>query len=266
MPKKNLLTVALLVSLLTLLTFNAVIAAGPEDPDNIADETFIATQNETNTTAAVGDPFSAALSAPEKIYVRETNKLDYVVSVNNIDGDGADVFMIEAAFDIQYLNYQGYTFNISSDLNPIQTSITYDGITGKLALGIILGTPGALLKAPTETPLVTFHFTLKETVVPTVTVIESFLTKVSAAIFHDSIPTSLNAVLTKPGAPVSVLLHPLGYEGGELDEATISWLVYHHLYKTSAATDWDDIKKYDLNGNSQIDLADIVALWSLIGK
>lgn len=266
MSKKNILLVALLGALLTLLTFGTVNAVEPIDPGNIEDQSLFPIQNETTTVLSDSDDFCATLSAPEKIYIRETNKLDYVVSVNNIDGEGANVFMIEAAFDIKYLNYQGYTFNINPDLDPIQTSITYDGIKGNLALGIILLKPGAFLTAATDTPVVTFHFTLKETVVPMVTVIDSFLTNVSAAISHDFIPTSLDAVLTKPGAPVAVLLHPLGYEGGELDEATISWLIYHHLYKTSGADDWDDIKKYDLDGNGQIDLADIVALWSLIGK
>ncbi|MDR2711491.1 MAG: InlB B-repeat-containing protein [Clostridiales bacterium] len=211
-------------------------------------------------------PFSAYFNAPAKIYVREGKKVDYVVSVSNIGGDGSNLFMIEADFDTKYLNYEGYTFALDAMVySPVQTDFTYD-VGGKLSFSMVLGRPGVLLKPAAEASLLTFHFSLKDSVVPMKTIIESFLSKVTAAVFDDGKPTLIDAVVVKPGAPVAVLIDPLGFEGGELDEATISWLIYHHLYKTDAADDWDDIKKYDLNGNNMIDLADIVALWSLIGK
>ena len=213
--------------------------------------------------------FSAAICAPAQIFIKEGNRIDYVVSIANVADEGANLFTIEAAFDAKNLNYTGYSFGPSLiAYSPSQGDFSYDLENGKLILGMYLARPGLLLKAETETPLVTFHFTLKDGVPagPGTTVIESFLSKVTGYCFIDGRSSPIDAIVVKPGAPVKVLIHPLGYEGGDLDEATISWLIYHHLYKTSAAGDWDEIKKYDLNGNGMIDLADIVALWSLIGK
>ncbi|MCL1873259.1 MAG: hypothetical protein FWF85_03990 [Clostridiales bacterium] len=218
--------------------------------------------------ASVTD-FSANINAPVQIYVKEGNKVDYVVSVVNVANEGANLFTIEAAFDAKNLNYAGYTFGPSLlTHSPAQGSFSYDVVNGKLTLDMHLGRPGVLIKAETETPLVTFHFTLKDGVAagPDATVLDTFLSKVTGYCFIAGKSSPIDAIITKPGAPTKVLIHPLGYEGGELDEATISWLIYHHLYKTDLSSDWDDIKKYDLNGNGMIDLADIVALWSLIGK
>lgn len=210
--------------------------------------------------------FYAYLNAPAKIYIREGKKIDYVVSVSNIGGDGSNLFLIEADFDADYLNYEGYTFALDAlAYNPAQTDFSYD-VGGKLSLSMVLARPGVLLKPAAETALVTFHFSLNDNVIPMETVIKSFLNKVTAAVFYAGIPALTDAVVVKPGAPVMVLINPLALDGGELTEATISWLIYHHLYKTDAAGDWEEIEKYDLNGNGMIDLADIVALWSLIGK
>ncbi|MDR2711774.1 MAG: hypothetical protein LBB91_01520 [Clostridiales bacterium] len=51
----------------------------------------------------------------------------------------------------------------------------------------------------------------------------------------------------------------------KFDEADISHILYHYLYTTSAATYWGYVKQFDLNNNNMIDLADIVALWALVG-
>ena len=213
--------------------------------------------------------FYAKIDAPTQIYLKEGNRIDYVVSVLNVANEGANLFTIDATFDAKNLNYLGYTFSPSLfAYNPSQGSFSYDVVNGKLSLGMNLGRPGVLIKAETETPLVTFHFSVKDGVPagPGETVVDSFLSNVRGYCFIAGISSPVDAIVTKPGAPTKILLNPLGYEGGELDEATISWLIYHHLYKTNAATDWDEIKQYDLNGNGMIDLADIVALWSLIGK
>ncbi|MCL1874516.1 MAG: hypothetical protein FWF85_10445, partial [Clostridiales bacterium] len=219
-------------------------------------------------TASVTD-FSANIYAPAQIYLKDGNRIDYVVSVVNVADEGANLFQIEAYFDSKNLNYTGYTFAPSMlTYGPAQGSFSYDVSSGKLSLGMYLAKAGTLLKAESETPLVTFHFSLKDDVEagPGKTVVDNLLSKVTGYCFIDGKSSPVDAIITKPGAPVKILIHPLGYEGGELDEATISWLIYHHLYKTGAAGDWEEIKKYDLNGNNMIDLADIVALWSLIGK
>ena len=228
--------------------------------------------SETNAakvgSASVTD-FSANINAPSQIYIKEGNKIDYVVSVVNVANEGANLFTIEATFDAKNLNYLGYTFGPSLlTYSPAQGAFSYDVVNGKLTLGMNLGKPGILIKAETETPLVTFHFALKDGVAagPDTTVVESFLSKVTGYCFVAGISSPIDAIVTKPGAPTKILINPLAYDGGELNEATISWLIYHHLYKTNDAADWDLIKKYDLNNNDMIDLADIVALWSLIGK
>ncbi|MDR2711979.1 MAG: hypothetical protein LBB91_02560 [Clostridiales bacterium] len=219
--------------------------------------------------ATVTCDFYASISAPAQVYIKENNRIDYVVSVVNVANEGANLFTIEAAFDAKNLNYAGYTFGPSLlAYNPTQGSFSYNVTNGKLTLDMYLARPGVLIKAETETPLVTFHFTVKDGVSagPDQTVVDTFLSNVKGYCFIDGKSSPIDAIVTKPGAPTKILLHPLGYEGGDLDEGTISWLIYHHLYKTSLSGDWDEIKKYDLNGNNMIDLADIVALWSLIGK
>ncbi|MDR2712517.1 MAG: InlB B-repeat-containing protein, partial [Clostridiales bacterium] len=211
-------------------------------------------------------PFSAYFNAPAKIYVREGNKVDYVVSVSNIGGDGSNLFIIEADFDSEYLNFEGYNFSLEINAySPAQREFSFDD-NGKLSLTMFFTRSMVLLKADEETSLAIFHFSLKDSAIPVKAVIESFLSKVTAYIFYDVLPTPVDAVIMKPGAPVAVLISPLDLEEEELDKTTIEWLILHHLYKTGAADDWDDIKKYDLNGNNMIDLADIVALWSLIDK
>ncbi|MDR2713185.1 MAG: immune inhibitor A [Clostridiales bacterium] len=232
--------------------------------------TFTAS-SESNSAkvATVTSDFYARISAPAQIYLKEDNKIDYVVSVVDVANEGANLFTIEAGFDTKNLNYIGYTFGPSVlGYSPSQGSFSFDVTSGKLTLDMYLARPGLLLKAETETPLVTFHFTVKDGVPagPDQTVVDTFLSNVKAYCFIAGKSSPIDAIITKPGAPTKILLHPLGYDGGDLDEGTISWLIYHHLYKTSAATDWDEIKRYDLNGNGMIDLADIVALWSLIGK
>ncbi|MCL1874171.1 MAG: immune inhibitor A [Clostridiales bacterium] len=225
--------------------------------------------NPAKTGAFSSTAFAANINAPAQIYLREGNRIDYVVSVVNIADEGANLFTIDAAFDAQNLIYTGYTFGPSVlAYNPTQGPFSYDVAGGYLTLDMYLARPGVLLKAESETPLVTFHFTVKDGVPagPDQTVVDSLLSNVRAYCFISGKSSPVDAIVTKPGAATKILLHPLGYEGGELDEATISWLIYHHLYKTGAAADWNEIKKYDLNGNGMIDLADIVALWSLIGK
>ena len=219
-------------------------------------------------SAAVID-FSANVYAPTQIYLKEGNKIDYVVSVVNVANEGANLFTIDASFDAAHLNYLGYTFSPSIfAYNPAPGPFSYDVVNGKLSFNMNLGRPGVLIKAETETPLVTFHFSVKDGVPagPDATVVDSFLSKVTAYCFVAGISSPFDAIITKPGAPTKILINPLAFDGGELNEATISWLIYHHLYKTKDASDWDEIKKYDLNDNEMIDLADIVALWSLIGK
>ncbi|MCL1874559.1 MAG: hypothetical protein FWF85_10665, partial [Clostridiales bacterium] len=166
--------------------------------------------------------FSANIYAPAQIYVKEGNKVDYVVSVVNVANEGANLFTIEAAFDAKNLNYLGYTFGPSLlTHSPAQGSFSYDVVNGKLALDMHLGRPGVLIKAETETPLVTFHFTLKDGVAagPDATVLDTFLSKVTGYCFIVGKSSPIDAIITKPGAPTKVLIHPLGYEGGELDEA-----------------------------------------------
>ncbi|MCL1874170.1 MAG: hypothetical protein FWF85_08655 [Clostridiales bacterium] len=225
--------------------------------------------NATKSTTVTVPVFSANINAPAQIYIKDGNRIDYVVSVVNVANEGANLFTIEAGFDAANLNYLGYTFAPSVlTYSPSQGKFSYDVASGKLILDMFLGKPDTLLKADTETPLVTFHFAVKDGVPagPDQTVVDGFLSNVKAYCFIAGKSSPVDAIVTKPGAPTKILVHPLGYEGGDLDEATISWLIYHHLYKTGAATDWDEIKRYDLNGNGMIDLADIVALWSLIGK
>ena len=233
--------------------------------------TFTASSESNAAKAATVNisDFSAYIYAPAQIYIKEGNKIDYVVSVLNVADEGANLFTIEAAFDAKNLNYLGYTFNLSPvTYSPTQGPFSYDVVGGKLTLDMYLARPGVLLKADTETPLITFHFSLKDGIPagPDQTVVDGFLSNVKGYCFIAGKSSPIDAIVVKPGAPTKILIHPLGYEGGDLDEATISWLIYHHLYKTDAAGDWDEIKKYDLNGNNMIDLADIVALWSLIGK
>ncbi|MCL1874515.1 MAG: hypothetical protein FWF85_10440, partial [Clostridiales bacterium] len=168
--------------------------------------------------------FSAAIYAPAQIFIKEGNRIDYVVSIANVADEGANLFTIEAAFDAKNLNYTGYSFGPSLlAYSPSQGDFSYDVGNGKLSLGMYLARAGVLLKAETETPLVTFHFTLKDGVPagPGTTVVESFLSKVTGYCFIDGKSSPIDAIVVKPGAPVKVLIHPLGYEGGDLDEATI---------------------------------------------
>ncbi|MDR2712192.1 MAG: hypothetical protein LBB91_03640 [Clostridiales bacterium] len=202
--------------------------------------------NAGKTGAFSASVFAANINAPAQIYLREGNRLDYVVSVVNVADEGANLFTIDAVFDAKNLIYTGYTFGPSVlAYNPSQGSFSYDVTGGQLTLDMYLARPGVLLKAESETPLVTFHFSVKDGIPagPGQTVADSFLSNVRAYCFIAGRSSPVDAIVTKPGAPTRILLHPLGYEGGELDEATISWLIYHHLYKTGAAGDWEEIKK-----------------------
>ncbi|MDR2712738.1 MAG: immune inhibitor A, partial [Clostridiales bacterium] len=208
----------------------------PADNPEFKALTFTAS-SESNTakesTVIISD-FSAGISAPAQIYIKEGNRIDYVVSVAKVANEGANLFTIEATFDAANLNYVGYTFGPSLlTYSPTQGSFSYNVISGKLTLDMFLAKQGMLLTADTETPLVTFHFTVKDGVPagPDKTVVDSFLSNVKGYCFIAGKSSPVDAIVTKPGAPTKILLHPLGFEGGDLDEGTISWLIYHHLYK-----------------------------------
>ncbi|MEL7566635.1 MAG: hypothetical protein AAGU27_17385 [Dehalobacterium sp.] len=205
---------------------------------------------------------SAAINAPEKVYVLNNKQVDYVISMDDVER--ANMFVIEADFATDYLDFVDYKIVLKVPTESVVQS--YDAISGKFKLTFFIAERDSTYTTIAPQDVAVISLRVKDNVAYD-TELNGLLDDFSfTAISADGNTTSSpDVTITKRAATVIVSGHNLDLNGdSEFRLDDIALVVYKYFLIGEGHSKWEEASRFDLVGNGLIDTMDIIALYRLL--
>ncbi|ATW26754.1 hypothetical protein [Candidatus Formimonas warabiya] len=224
--------------------------------------TVVTTGQKIPLGSAGGLTPSAAINAQEKVYVLNNKQVDYVISMDDVER--ANMFVIEADFDTDYLDFEDYEIVLQVPTESVEQS--YDAISGKFKLTFFIAKRDMTYTTIAPQDVAVISLRVKDNVAYG-TELKGLLNDFSfTAISVDGNTTSSpDVTITNREATVIVSGHNLDLNGDyELTLEDIALVVYHYFLIGEGHSMWEEASRFDLVGNGLIDTMDIIALYRLL--